>query len=256
MEPWQSWTAALVIGGGLFYYYSQGNNTSNKIARKMSESFESSPIASNRKRQVKQAVTKTQDAVSKASQKVADLATSATEATTSAAENMSKTSKKRKAGKENGATTYADKAASVLPTTSEDVEEDEEHDDAQDWAAQLSARQKGISLNAPAQSSKTNGRQQQASEAGSTKASHARTKGGVDVSDMLEPRAAAPGVLRVTGEEKAKKPQAPRAVQESQETKKQRQNKRKVEEQRLAREEQEKQRQTLLENQRLSLIHI
>ncbi|KAF2739854.1 hypothetical protein EJ04DRAFT_259127 [Polyplosphaeria fusca] len=78
------------------------------------------------------------------------------------------------------------------------------------------------------------------------------TPSGRDVSDMLEPRAAAPAVLRVLAPEKParmNKPQQQRP-ETPQETKKQRQNKKKVEEAKAQREADEQQRLVLLEKQR------
>jgi hypothetical protein len=75
---------------------------------------------------------------------------------------------------------------------------------------------------------------------------------GRDVSDMLGSQSAAPSVLSIKPAEKptrVTKPQAPKA-ETPQESKKARQNRRKVEEAKAAREAEEKQRQTLLENQR------
>ncbi|KAI8269478.1 hypothetical protein K4K56_003972 [Colletotrichum sp. SAR 10_98] len=69
------------------------------------------------------------------------------------------------------------------------------------------------------------------------------------VSDMLEPAAAGPSVLRLTGtEEKATKPKNQK-VPEKAETKKQRQNRQKAEAKKAAREEDEKERKVKLEKQ-------
>ncbi|KAJ0312630.1 hypothetical protein Brms1b_007838 [Colletotrichum noveboracense] len=69
------------------------------------------------------------------------------------------------------------------------------------------------------------------------------------VSDMLEPTAAGPSVLRLTGtEEKATKPKNQK-VPEKAETKKQRQNRQKAEAKKAAREEEEKERKVKLEKQ-------
>lgn len=78
------------------------------------------------------------------------------------------------------------------------------------------------------------------------------TPSGRDVSDMLEPRAAAPAVLRVVASDKPARPSKPQQqkVETPQETKKQRQNRRKVEEAKAQREADEQQRQALLEKQR------
>ncbi|KAI1209417.1 uncharacterized protein F4807DRAFT_92884 [Annulohypoxylon truncatum] len=72
-----------------------------------------------------------------------------------------------------------------------------------------------------------------------------------DVSDMLEPTAPGPSVLRLTDVDSAKKPKerkqkAPEVV----ETKKQRQNRKKAEAAKAAREEEEKERKVKLEQQR------
>ncbi|OHE93665.1 hypothetical protein CORC01_11068 [Colletotrichum orchidophilum] len=70
------------------------------------------------------------------------------------------------------------------------------------------------------------------------------------VSDMLEPTASGPSVLRLTGTDKEKpKPKNQKAPEQA-ETKKQRQNRQKVEAKRAAREEEEKERKIKLEKQR------
>lgn len=75
---------------------------------------------------------------------------------------------------------------------------------------------------------------------------------GKNVSDMLESKGPAPGVLKINASEKparqAKQQQA--RPETPQETKKQRQNRKKAEEAKAQREEDEKQRQALLEKQR------
>lgn len=83
-------------------------------------------------------------------------------------------------------------------------------------------------------------------------ASHEETRSSNNVSDMLEPSAPAPGVLRLTEStnpvrSKPKQQARPTAEQES---KKQRQNKKKVEEKKLQREADEKERRALEERQR------
>ncbi|KAK2073541.1 hypothetical protein P8C59_007820 [Phyllachora maydis] len=74
-----------------------------------------------------------------------------------------------------------------------------------------------------------------------------------DVSDMLEPKATGPSMLRITGMDTVKqkpKPKKTPKAPEDVETKKQRQNRRKVEELKAAREEAEKQRKKAMEAQR------
>ncbi|KAI0206221.1 hypothetical protein F4808DRAFT_111229 [Astrocystis sublimbata] len=71
------------------------------------------------------------------------------------------------------------------------------------------------------------------------------------VSDMLEPEAPGPSVLRLTGTDASKKPKDRKAkAAEPVETKKQRQNRKKAEAAKAAREEEEKERKVKLEQQR------
>ena len=80
----------------------------------------------------------------------------------------------------------------------------------------------------------------------------AKAPSGRDVSDMLGPQAGAASVLSIKPAEKPARPTKPQAakVEAPSESKKARQNRRKVEEAKAAREEEEKQRQALLEKQR------
>jgi len=71
-----------------------------------------------------------------------------------------------------------------------------------------------------------------------------------DVSDMLEPSAAGPSVLRLTGTDAVKAKQNKTKAPEVVESKKQRQNRKKAEAAKAAREEDEKERKGLLEQQR------
>ncbi|GKT55318.1 hypothetical protein ColTof4_07814 [Colletotrichum tofieldiae] len=70
------------------------------------------------------------------------------------------------------------------------------------------------------------------------------------VSDMLEPSAGGPSVLRLTGTDKEKPKAKNQKVPEKAETKKQRQNRQKAEAKKVAREEEEKERKVKLEKQR------
>ena len=71
-----------------------------------------------------------------------------------------------------------------------------------------------------------------------------------DISDMLEPSAPGPSVLRITEPTEPMRQQTRRAAPvELQESKKQRQNRKKVEEKKAARQEAEKERRVLLEKQ-------
>ncbi|KAI1172406.1 hypothetical protein F4777DRAFT_516571 [Nemania sp. FL0916] len=71
------------------------------------------------------------------------------------------------------------------------------------------------------------------------------------VSDMLEPAASGPSVLRLTGTDSVKKPKERKAkAPEPVETKKQRQNRKKAEAAKIAREEEEQERKVKMEQQR------
>lgn len=164
-----------------------------------------------------------------------------------------------------------------------------EEDNDKEWAAQLDNLRKGTNLAAPARKearTKTV-KQSSASRTPELSATSSTTggdadddlsprlspaldatnaKGANDVSDMLEPTAAAPTVLRVApaevkpkgtaeqGWELAGKKDKPKkqdtAVNNEAETKRQRQNKRKVEEQKTQREADEQARRVLMEKQR------
>ena len=83
------------------------------------------------------------------------------------------------------------------------------------------------------------------------RATQATTPSSNDVSDMLEPASKGPSILRITdpvNPQSVKQPKAQKATPEP-ETKKQRQNRRKNEEKKAAREQAEKERRTLLEKQ-------
>lgn len=86
----------------------------------------------------------------------------------------------------------------------------------------------------------------------SPKTASVKAPSGKDVSDMLGSKTTAPSILSIKPTEKPGRPAKAQAQKPEtpQETKKQRQNKKKNEEARIAREESEKQRQVLLENQR------
>ncbi|KAF2704544.1 hypothetical protein K504DRAFT_449541 [Pleomassaria siparia CBS 279.74] len=75
---------------------------------------------------------------------------------------------------------------------------------------------------------------------------------GRDVSDMLEPHAAAPVVLKISASDKPARPTKPQQqrTEGTQETKRQRQNRKKAEEAKVQREADEKERKVLLEKQR------
>jgi hypothetical protein len=252
MDPWQSWGIAILAAGGLGYYYTRDNTPKNRTRAASVSTEPLQQAATTAKRRVEKAAPKAKAAAKEnnVAAKVVETANNAaaavSEATTTAVNTVQQTAtkKNKKAGKAQNAPTV--KAAA--PQQSQPVahapepEEDEadEDEDTKEWARQLLARKQGVSLSSaggPGQSVRT-------------KKANARDQySGVDVSDMLEPTASGPSVIRLTGEEKAKKQHAPK-VEAPGESKKARQNRRKVEEARIAREEDERIRQQLLEKQR------
>jgi len=250
MEPWQSWGLALAISGGLAYYYTKDKEP-KELARRLSSVSEPQQTTTAKRRQEK-AAPREKPVAAKVAEKASDAANVVAEASStavsSAQQAVSKT--KNKAGKASGqqkkqasAPAQAQKpAAQQSPAPAVEGDDDDDADmDTREWARQLEARKTGVSLSAPSSNA----------QATRTKKANARDNGATagDVSDMLEPSAPGPSVMRITGEQKAKKQSAPR-VEAAEETKKQRQNKRKVEEARIAREEDERVRQGLLEKQR------
>jgi len=179
--------------------------------------------------------------------------------------------KKKKAAKPTPAQPKAATPAAPTPATVDDDDDDDNggaavQDNDKDWARQLQARKTGVSITGPAAAKAAPSKKQNKSKKQDTNGTSTSTASELDaassgtaglakapvaggVSDMLDAPAPAASVLRITGEEKAKKQQPAKEVQ-AQETKKQRQNRRKVEEQKIQRDADEKQRQVLLENQR------
>jgi len=252
MEPWQSWGLALAISGGLAYYYTKDKQPKELARRLSSVSISEPQQTTTAKRRQEKAAPREKTVAAKVAEKASDAANVVAEASStavsSAQQAVSKT--KNKAGKASAqqkkqasAPAQAQKPAaqqSPAPAVEEDDDDDADMD-TREWARQLEARKTGVSLSVPSSNA----------QATRTKKTNARDNGATagDVSDMLEPSAPGPSVMRITGEQKAKKQNAPR-VEAAQETKKQRQNRRKVEEARIAREEDERVRQGLLEKQR------
>jgi len=257
MEPWQSWGLALVVGGGLAYYYSQDKEPKNRTGRSLSISELQQPIkqatTTAKRRQDKPAArekpvaAKVADTANGAAAKLSEVASSAV---STAQQAVAK--KNKKGGKSSDTTSSRKSVPAVAEQSKPKVEETADDDMAEDmdnkeWAKQLLARKQGISLSAPSANSKAvrtvkaSSRDQYNDNAGTASAG--------DVSDMLEPVAAGPSAIRITGEQKAKKQPVARP-DTSQETKKQRQNRQKNEEARIGREEAERARQVLLEQQR------
>ncbi len=274
MEPWQSWTIALVLGGGLFYYYKPaGNIARGRVGRAHAGLEQPLQSLSTRRRQDRQTPPRGNETSNSAGRSVESLA-SVGEISINTS-NTTKQPKKRK----------VDKAPSSQPTASlvalaeEDLDDAQQEIDDSEWVKQLEARKKGVSLTvAPRRDNSATKKQNivkkqngiVASPGNSTlrtgpinsnlgdipapapMPSTSVTNGaasGRDVSDMLETPTAGPSIIRITGEQKAKKFHEPHEAP-PQESKKQRQNRKKVEDKKMAREEGERERKVLEEKQR------
>lgn len=274
MEPWQSWAAALALGGAAFYYYAKpaqakGGRRSSLVeqAQQVPQQIQQATRKQKEKRTAKGAEA---NVVRDVQDKVKDSVDAVAQAVTGREQVSAKQNKKRKPESASKPASSQPAAAAPVAAAADDNDDDDQGMDDKEWARQLEARKKGVQLtssSAQAGSGRTKKQNAQArkleqdgfaasSGAESTTSSTASPavrasagRSGVDVSDMLEPTAAAPSILRITGEEKAKKAQ-PAKAEEDKETKKQRQNRRKNEEAKLQREEDEKRRQVLLEQQR------
>lgn len=257
-----SWGIAVLFGGlVVFYYSSQKKPQVNKTrAASFSESTQST-TKSARKREE----TKTKSKAQTGLRNGVTIPQSKPEVETTASRASGvEAGKKRKGAKKQSTAPLAAPLAELKGPAAEEDEDDEA--DAQDkaWAQNLAALKKGTSLVPPSRTD-SRGRTVKQSTANLSSASSnaadadddltpayspARVAGGV--SDMLEPSSSGPSVLRLTESLKPTKARQQRqqAAAETAETKKQRQNKQKVEERRLQREAEEKERQVLLENQR------
>ncbi|KAI9670620.1 MAG: hypothetical protein M1831_005840 [Alyxoria varia] len=227
MEPWQSWTAAVVLGAGAYLYYRQPLATNARAGKaQKTEPSKANSKGRNNEKSSKDVEPERSPAPSK----------------------DSKASKKRKPRKE----TPVDSSGPEEPLAAPEKKAFELDAEDADWAKQLDAAKRGVNMKPSASSGKnvaagSSLRQ----EPGIPDDSSATVTSGNDVSDMLQAPAAGPSVVRVTGEEKAKEAK-PRKASPARETKKQRQNKKKAEEKKAMQEEQEKERQKQLENQRRS----
>lgn len=155
---------------------------------------------------------------------------------------------------------------------------DKEDKEDMSWAKELAEKQKGTNLSAPKRNDlkqktvkqgKANNKAAQMTPGSSTTGGDAGDElspavspslpaveskqsvpSGNDVSDMLEPEAPPPATLKITDSGKPSKPKREQKAAPPQETKKDRQNKKKAEEKKLQREADEKVRQQLAEKQR------
>ncbi|KAI9712943.1 MAG: hypothetical protein M1828_001502 [Chrysothrix sp. TS-e1954] len=248
MEPWQNWLVALGIGGAAAAYYSRSSSTAK---RKPSEASKGNakPVKGEQRSSSPAAVSKADASGNDAS-------------TPKQAKKSNK--KKNKTGQQPAAAT----TNSAPSNPAEDDDEPDAPSNDQEWARQLSAARQGVTLSVPDKNQRQRSPRRPQAEAATDEASEQPksdkkssasvqnapadnvTASAGDVSDMLEPTPAGPSVVRVTGEEQAKKPKAPQAPAPVQETKKQRQNRKKVEEKKLAREQEEKERKVAEEKQR------
>lgn len=247
MEPWMSWAIVAALGCGAAYYYAQSGKP------KSASQGQTQPTS------IKHRQGRGQQSSAKSG------------ARDGAGNLAGKTGSKKK----NKARQAPQSEQSSIPDGPNDRAADSEpEEDDHEWAEQLRAAQRGVSVNGPAKVSKppktkadkrpqngatvapqpaksqtlTNGGRQQEGNASTASINHQQPSA-KDVLDMLEAPSAGPSVVRLTGEEKVKKQQQ-RGPSPEKETKKQRQNRKKVEEKKAVREQEEKERKVLQETQR------
>ncbi|TIA15152.1 hypothetical protein D6C80_05299 [Aureobasidium pullulans] len=262
MEPWQSWAVALIGAAAVYYYYFQhGKPAANRTrSASVSDFVAPQPKTARRRDSTKP---KPKSEVTKATGVTIPQPSSVLSGEDSSSK-ASDVSKKRKAGKKQSATPAPSLTPAPAPAPKrQEIDDDDvaQEEDNKAWAQQLASLKKGTSLAPPARTDSRNRTVKQSSKTFSSASSNnadadddltpSMSSAG-DVSDMLEPTASGPSVLRVTGSSKPAKANQPRQQTQAQEqeTKKQRQNRKKVEDRRLQREAEEKERQTLLETQR------
>ncbi|KAJ9648035.1 hypothetical protein H2199_001812 [Coniosporium tulheliwenetii] len=273
MELYVSWGLFLIFGGGAVYYYTQHGQGKGRVrsARAASVADNEASRPDQRREKVKPK-RKPNAATPQRPESDAPRPVKATAVDTGSA---SETSKQRKGGKKPAQQQAASKPAVVASQAS--VSDGEEEEGNKEWARQLAGLKKGTSLAPPERANNRSKTVRQSAASAETRpsttssttgadadddlspalspslgASSHTVPSGRDVSDMLEAPAASPSVLRLTESSqpaRVKKPQQQKPA-ESAETKKQRQNRRKVEERKLAREQEEKERRALEEKQR------
>ena len=260
MEPWQSWAVALIGAAAVYYYYFQhGKPVANRTrSASVSDFVAPQPKAARRRDSTKP---KPKSEATKATGvTLPELSVQSGDDSTT---KVSDGSKKRKAGKKQSAAPAPSLTPAPAPKRQELGDDVAQEEDNKAWAQQLASLKKGTSLAPPNRTDSRNKTVKQSSKTFSSASSNAAdadddltpsmspSLAAGDVSDMLEPAAAGPSVLRLTGSNKPTKANQPRqAPVQQEETKKQRQNRQKVEARRLEREAEEKERQTLLETQR------
>lgn len=255
MGPWLSWAIALVVGGLVFLYYnSQQKPQVNKTrASSISEAIPPALKPARKRDEVKP-------------KSKAQARPGANSGSSDVKPRIPDATKKQRSDKKQQTPSSAAIPVAARSGPSVYIEQAEEEDN-KEWAQQLLSLKKGTTLAAPSRTDSRNKTVKQSvasltpnfSSASSNAAdadddwtpvrSPAVVAG--DVSDMLEPTSSGPSVLRLTEPTNPTKPKQQRqAPLETAETKKQRQNRKKVEERRIQREADEKERQVLLEKQR------
>lgn len=260
MEPWQSWAVALIGAAAVYYYYVQhGKPVANRTrSASVSDFVAPQPKAARRRDSTKP---KPKSEATKAT--AVTLPELSVQSGDDSTTKVSDGSKKRKAGKKQSAAPAPSLTPAAAPKRQELDDDVAQEEDNKAWAQQLASLKKGTSLAPPTRTDSRNRTVKQSSKTFSSASSNAAdadddltpsmspSLAAGDVSDMLEPAAAGPSVIRLTGSSKPTKTnQSRQAPVQQEETKKQRQNRKKVEERRLEREAEEKERQVLLETQR------
>lgn len=244
MEPWQSWALFLALSGAVYLYYSNSKKTPIRPVRRQSVAEEAIPRPARKREQPKP-----------------KRKPESTASGSDAAARLEKSAEPKSANKKKDQKATA-KAQAPAPVATFDADNDDDKDADREWARQLAELKKGTSLAAPQRKDSGRGktvkqRAANADRAFTSGSDDADAEGspflsGRDVSDMLEAPGAGPSVLRLTESTNpvpAKKQQK-KAAPEPQESKKQRQNRKKVEQAKAEREDAEKARKVLMENQR------
>lgn len=254
MSTLGGWALVICVAGFYaFRYSSEGKKAITRTAKKVEESQPTKQIKENAKRQRKEAFTKVAKVSDKATELKQRVVPSAVAPTTS-----SKTSKKADDISDDNVDNkeFAKQLASIKQGTSfngpkkstEKKQKSVKQSHAQETIAAAKS-QAPVTAAAPKASPPSDG-DDNASSAASPEVTAADAG---DVSDMLErPSSTGPSVLRLTDTDKAftKKAKKAKAAEQAAETKKQRQNKAKVEAAKIAREEAEAERKVKLEAQR------
>lgn len=260
MEPWQSWAIALVGAAAIYWYYVQNNKPAANRTRSASVSDLVTPQPKAARQRDSTRAKPKPEAAKATGVTLPKLSVQSGDDSTAKA---SDASKKRKAGKKQSAAPSPSLSPAPVAKRQE-MDDVAEEDDSKAWAQQLASLKKGTSLAPPTRTDSRNRTVKQSAATFSSASSNAAdadddltpamspSLAAGDVSDMLEPTASGPSVLRLTGSSKPTKANQTRQQSQAQEqeTKKQRQNRKKVEERRLQREAEEKERQALLEAQR------